>query len=345
MISPQPATEPVNATVSESPRPHPQPQTTSPGRNLLEKSSTSEHSNSTSSAAEEITAWSLPRQQPIIRPKNHSSSILRSHFRSRSLAELPSRIQSSPALDSQGRYVFVNAHASPSDATRSATTMDGNIMHGKMASLNVSQADDEDSTTTTAMRVRRSSPQAEFRSSSSSSPSPILAPHASTFPRSSSSNHRRHSSSPLHFHVVTGGGGGSAQSQFPSSPSSVHSSPPTLNVKYNESYPGGSVSSASSLPSTPSSMRSRSPSISSLETIADVPDAEDAATDADRAAAVKAASEKLDSVEEENSNRGREGLQGSGASTPPRLGLGRKRWSVCGAERRQDLDLETIWED
>jgi hypothetical protein len=23
----------------------------------------------------------------------------------------------------------------------------------------------------------------------------------------------------------------------------------------------------------------------------------------------------------------------------------RKRWSVCGAERRQDLDLETIWED
>jgi len=31
------------------------------------------------------------------------------------------------------------------------------------------------------------------------------------------------------------------------------------------------------------------------------------------------------------------------------LGFGsrdkRKRWSVCGAERRQDLDLETIWED
>ena len=23
----------------------------------------------------------------------------------------------------------------------------------------------------------------------------------------------------------------------------------------------------------------------------------------------------------------------------------RKRWSVCGAERRGDLDLETIWED
>jgi len=23
----------------------------------------------------------------------------------------------------------------------------------------------------------------------------------------------------------------------------------------------------------------------------------------------------------------------------------RKRWSVCGAERRGDIDLETIWED
>ena len=23
----------------------------------------------------------------------------------------------------------------------------------------------------------------------------------------------------------------------------------------------------------------------------------------------------------------------------------RKRWSVCGAESRRDLDLETIWED
>jgi hypothetical protein len=35
-----------------------------------------------------------------------------------------------------------------------------------------------------------------------------------------------------------------------------------------------------------------------------------------------------------------------------RLGAGsnaanreRKRWSVCGGERRADLDLETIWED
>jgi hypothetical protein len=26
-------------------------------------------------------------------------------------------------------------------------------------------------------------------------------------------------------------------------------------------------------------------------------------------------------------------------------GRERKRWSICGGERRADLDLETIWED
>ena len=26
-------------------------------------------------------------------------------------------------------------------------------------------------------------------------------------------------------------------------------------------------------------------------------------------------------------------------------GRERKRWSICGGERRGDLDLETIWED
>lgn len=42
----------------------------------------------------------------------------------------------------------------------------------------------------------------------------------------------------------------------------------------------------------------------------------------------------------------------SSIDLPPRgrtLGFGsrdkRKRWSVCGAERRGDIDLETIWED
>ncbi|GAP83470.1 putative basic proline-rich protein [Rosellinia necatrix] len=99
----------------------------------------------------------------------------------------------------------------------------------------------------------------------------------------------------------------------------------------------------SSVPSTPSSMRSRSPSISSLETIPDTPDAEEAAVEAERIAQLKAAADAVDGGD----NKGRTSLD-----VPIRgrtLGIGsrdkRKRWSVCGAERRGDLDLETIWED
>lgn len=93
-------------------------------------------------------------------------------------------------------------------------------------------------------------------------------------------------------------------------------------------------------------MRSRSPSISSLETIPDSPDAEEAALEAERIAQLKAAA---DAVEDGDSGevKGR-----GGVDVPTRgrtLGIGtrdkRKRWSVCGAERRGDLDLETIWED
>lgn len=82
-------------------------------------------------------------------------------------------------------------------------------------------------------------------------------------------------------------------------------------------------------------MRSRSPSISSLETIPDSPDAEE---EAESIAQLKAAAD----AEEGGSNS-----EGDGR----RRGFGfgkdksRKRWSVCGAERRGDLDLETIWED
>lgn len=98
------------------------------------------------------------------------------------------------------------------------------------------------------------------------------------------------------------------------------------------------------MPSTPISVRSRSPSISSLETIPDSPDAEEAAIEADRIALLKAAADAEDGGE----TKGRSSLD-----TPTRgrtmVGFGtrdkRKRWSVCGAERRGDFDLETIWED
>lgn len=97
------------------------------------------------------------------------------------------------------------------------------------------------------------------------------------------------------------------------------------------------------MPSTPTSARSRSPSISSLETIPDSPDAEEAALEAERIAQLKAAADAADAGE-----KGRSGLDVpirgrtlGGFSSRDK----RKRWSVCGAERRQDLDLETIWED
>lgn len=100
------------------------------------------------------------------------------------------------------------------------------------------------------------------------------------------------------------------------------------------------------MPSTPISVRSRSPSISSLETIPDTPDAEEAAQEADkdRIARLKAAADAEDGGEPkgrsslDNPTRGRT-MMGFGTRDK------RKRWSVCGAERRGDFDLETIWED
>lgn len=134
----------------------------------------------------------------------------------------------------------------------------------------------------------------------------------------------------------------------------MHSPPlhasPVLASRYNETYPAHSTSSTSSVPSTPTSLRSRSPSISSLETIPDIPDEEDEALEEeDRIAELKAAADAVDAT---GSNR-RRGISDLANPTGPRGGANlyiprnekRKRWSVCGAERRQDLDLETIWED
>ncbi|MCJ1243139.1 hypothetical protein MMC30_000336 [Trapelia coarctata] len=155
-----------------------------------------------------------------------------------------------------------------------------------------------------------------------------------TFPRS-----RRRPSSPL-YHLVQ------SPSFITSSPLHTSSSSPTLATKFNESYP----SSLSSVPSTPTSFRSRSPSISSLETIPDSPDAEEAAQEADMVARLKAAAEREESGEADGDREGRfrrGSLDVPGRGSGGVLGLRdkRKRWSVCGAERRGDLDLETIWED
>jgi len=127
----------------------------------------------------------------------------------------------------------------------------------------------------------------------------------------------------------------------PSTPSSISSSP---SHRPFDSLPG-SYGGLSSIPSTPTSTRSRSPSISSLETIPDSPDAEEAALESERIAQLKAAADAEDSGN--SSDKGRSNMdvpaRGRTMSFGPRDK--RKRWSVCGAERRGDLDLETIWED
>lgn len=146
-------------------------------------------------------------------------------------------------------------------------------------------------------------------------------------------------------------------------PSSASASPsllPQRSEKYNEAYPPSaftpqhalhhhsSTSSMTSLasatstthPSTPTSARSRSPSISSLDTIEDEPEREVMES-------LKAAAEREEG-DEEGAGRRRSldsARPGGGGFGFARGRSERKRWSVCGGERRGDLDLETIWED
>jgi hypothetical protein len=150
---------------------------------------------------------------------------------------------------------------------------------------------------------------------------------------------RRRPASPLH-QVYVPFGAPPTSTPSVSTPTSGSSSPLFAPAKFNEYYPSSLASS--SVPSTPTSMRSRSPSISSLETIEDSPDAEEEAIEADRIAKLKAAADREDGGDQRRSSldvpdRGRTFGFGKRDS--------RKRWSVCGAERRGDLDLETIWED
>ncbi|KAL4897187.1 hypothetical protein BDV59DRAFT_169968 [Aspergillus ambiguus] len=273
----------------------------------------------------------------------------RSHLRSRSLAEvsgLPpmTRAHSSPGLDSRGRYIFVNARGTQPSLVEPPTRRYSPLqvtpeedLESRMMPLNISETISEHAELDTSTPPPSQGEQHPA--------SPVLS-HA--LPRIG----RRRPSSPLHFHAM------SPMGPSASSPSSTHSSPVVLGSRYNESYPSYSASSTSSMPSTPTSIRSRSPSISSLETIPDIPDAEAAAIEDDQIAALKAAADRADEAEAASGGNRRRGT--SDASGPMgsfinmRAGSGgyalradskRKRWSVCGAERRQDLDLETIWED
>ncbi|KAI0515238.1 hypothetical protein F5B22DRAFT_193886 [Xylaria bambusicola] len=166
----------------------------------------------------------------------------------------------------------------------------------------------------------------------STSPTPSIT-SASTLP-----SYKR-ASSPLRYSAYSSP---NASFTFPGPPSSGTASPSFKSDSSATGY-GFSYYPSSSVPSTPSSMRSRSPSISSLETIPDTPDAEEAALEAERIAQLKAAADAADGGESKSRTNLDAPIRGR------TLGVGsrdkRKRWSVCGAERRGDLDLETIWED
>ena len=171
------------------------------------------------------------------------------------------------------------------------------------------------------------------------------SPLSGLYSGSGSLSRRRRPASPLHQVAF-----GAVSAPAVRTPTSDPSSPMLSAAKFNEPFPGlnsyyPSSHASSSVPSTPTSMRSRSPSISSLETIEDTPDEEAEAIETDRIARLKAAIDR----EKEGSEGGRRSSLDIPGGSGRALGFGkrdsRKRWSVCGAERRGDLDLETIWED
>ncbi|CRG91835.1 hypothetical protein PISL3812_08889 [Talaromyces islandicus] len=279
-----------------------------------------------------------PLSNSFLVPPRNRSPLARNHARSRSFAStLPhgmTRAHSSPGLDSRGRYELpphIPRPESPMErAMRRHSPLRG-LDEGRPmgpGSLNISETISEHA-------------ELEFSQNSLPVPSeiptspPLPPPMHNTFSRGA----RRPYTAPLHTSFVS-----VTSNPASSSPSSSHSSPVMLPAKFNEPFPGIPASSGSSMPSTPTSLRSRSPSISSLETIPDIPDEEAEAVEAEEIARLKTAADNADA----ESMRRRPNLEiPSPANTRgygPRADK-RKRWSVCGAERRQDLDLETIWED
>ncbi|OTB06628.1 hypothetical protein M426DRAFT_105096 [Hypoxylon sp. CI-4A] len=259
------------------------------------------------------------------RPRT-TSPLSGSHVRSKSVASLApptiGRTRSMPGVDGSGRILYPpllrpdSPSGSPSRVRTPRKPMDEAYPP--------------------TSPIRSSVLESEKRHSEQSS---SMNPGATTW---SNPTHRR-TSSPLRFNTYSAS---SSTSSLPGTPSGLASSPLFRPEGSSNTYNFPPYYPSSSIPSTPSSMRSRSPSISSLETIPDSPDAEEAALEADRIAQLKAAAEAAEDGDSgESKGRGSMDMPARGRT----LGIGsrdkRKRWSVCGAERRGDLDLETIWED
>lgn len=278
------------------------------------------------------------------RPRN-TSPFSRGHLRSKStqsvLAPPMSRAQSLPGFNGAGQLLISPPRrpsspvGSPSRVRTPRKPVD-EIFPGlpSRGLKDISETGSPSSDDQTPKTAERSS-------------SPVLGlPSNSNFPRN------RRPSSPLRYLAQQNATSGLSA---PSTPSSVTSSPSYQSSKFDSflgthtysgslSYPGSFASS--SVPSTPTSARSRSPSISSLETIPDSPDAEEAALEAERIAQLKAAADAADGVEDSKAKAALEAAGSRGRTLGAAFGRDkRKRWSVCGAERRGDLNLDTIWED
>ncbi|KAJ6446121.1 basic proline-rich protein [Purpureocillium lavendulum] len=264
------------------------------------------------------------------RPRT-ASPLSGSHGRSRSVASLAvpmSRTQSMPGVSGSGRILYspqlrpASPSGSPSRVRTPRKPVDEAFPPTSPVRTSVLDTD------------RKSTPGER-------STSPILGSSINTM------NRLRRPASPLRSFAPSST---SSLSLLPSTPSSNSSASSFRAYDAFAPYGGG----FSSVPSTPTSARSRSPSISSLETIPDSPDAEEAALEAERMAQLKAAADAAEGSDssDSSSSKGRTGNSSNNSDVPVRgrtMSYGsrdkRKRWSVCGAERRGDIDLETIWED
>lgn len=272
------------------------------------------------------------------RPRTQSPSS-RGHMRSQSSTPTPSappmqRAHSSPGVDATGRFILPVAPRRPS----SPSAYSGR----RRSPLRATMDDSYPSMPTwSGLNIEPNIPEHAELDISAASPHPLSsAAEADLYPASPSiSLHntfpraRRRPTSPLHQSASAPSLHTTLSPQlFTSTPSS--SSPILAAQRYtNEPYPHYFYSSASSMPSTPTSFRSRSPSISSLETIPDTPDAEEAARIEEEELANLRSAAGLDDVESK-----RRSSAGFGTKKE------RKRWSVCGAERRADFSLEPIEE-
>ena len=264
---------------------------------------------------------------PHARPRSPGAKHLRSTSSSSIGSQPLERAHSSPGVDSTGRYM------SPSLGSASRRPASPLGHYGRRRSPLRTGTDDSypGSPSWSNLSLEPNIPEHSELDLGpdqwSAQPSPSYA--SNTFPRL-----RRRPASPLHASA-------SAPTLFTRaiSPASGSTSPSLAAQRYaNEPYPGYSFSSASSMPSTPTSLRSRSPSISSLETIEDTPEAEEAAIlEAEEMAKLRA--EESDGTAELR-RRGSLDARGGGL----RSNKERKRWSVCGAERRADFSLEPIEE-